>query len=174
MSRIVIVAVLLGAATPALAQRAAPRDSATAAEYQRALKALRDTVSVVAARSNEFRRDLRTVGAGTVLARAETLTRACAGTRDALNTARPELAGWPLADGGRPQRDSLLTAMRQLAQRLEAECLRGLGVDGPGVRADTLRAWGPYRTSNLSQAMTAYHAAAASLARRLGLDLSGR
>jgi hypothetical protein len=173
MSRIVIVAVLLAAATPALAQRAPTPDS-TAAEYQRALKALRDTVSVVAARSNEFRRDLRTVGAGTVLARAEALSRACASTRDALNAARPEVAGWPLAHGGRPQRDSLLAAMRQLTQRLEAECLRGLSIDGPGVRADTLRAWGPYRTSNVSQAMTAYHAAAASLARRLGLDLSGR
>lgn len=159
---------------PAPAQRAAGLDSATAAEYQRVLKALRDTVSVVAARSNELRRDLRTVGAGTVLARAEALARACTATRGALVAARPGIAGWPLADRGRPQRDSLLVAMRRFTERLDAECLRALSVTGPGERADSLRAWGPYRTSNLSQAMTAYHAAAARLARSLNLDLSGR
>jgi len=160
--------------TPALAQRAAGPDSATAAEYQQVLKALRDTVGTVAARGNEFRRDLATVGAGTVVARAEALARACTATRSALIAARPAIAGWPLADRGAPQRDSLLVAMRRLTERIDAECLRGLSLTGPGERADSLRAWGPYRTSNLGQAMTAYHSAAASLARRLGLNLAGR
>jgi hypothetical protein len=174
VKRAVLVVAMMALTTPARAQHTAGPDSATAAVYQQVLKALRDTVSTVAARSNEFRRDLRTVGAGTVVARAEALARACTATRGALVAARPGIAGWPLADRGGPQRDSLLVAMRRLTERIDAECLRGLSLTGPGERADSLRAWGPYRTSNLNQAMTAYHSAAASLARRLGVNLSGR
>lgn len=172
--RLVLVVIIgaLGAATTAAGQTGTARDSATVAGHRQLLTALRDTVDEVSVRSAEFRRDLRTVGAETVLARSQRLVTSCGSARAALQNARPALTRLPLEDELRPLRDSLQIAMRDLAGSLQTECLQGLGPEGPGQRADTLRAWGPHRTSNLSQSITLYHGAAARLARRLGIDLS--
>lgn len=159
---------------PAASQRRTVPDSATRAELESVLLALRDTVDHVSARINEFRRDLPTVGATTVVARAGRLDGACRTARTALLDARPRLSGARLASGQRGARDSLLTAIGTLAASLERDCERGLGPSGPGSRADTLRAWGLHRTSLLTQAMSGYYGAAARLARRLDVDLTKR
>ena len=163
---------MVGLPTVTGAQQGPPLDSTIVASYRQVLFALRDTVDQVSARSVEFRRDLRTVGEGTVLARSGRLTASCQAARDALRDAQPTLAGLPVDARYHAERDSLLITMRGLSRSLDAECLRGLGPEGPGQRADTLRAWGPHRTSNFGQAITAYHGAAARLARRLEIDLS--
>jgi hypothetical protein len=171
------VPVLLGAlalGSPAAAQQRADADSITLAQYQRVLIGLRDTVERLSARANELRRDLRTAGDPTVLSRGERLMEACRGTRDALAATRPAIAGWRLPEGARAPRDSLFTAMRGLTERIGAECLRSLDPAGPGQRADTLRAWGPYRTAELDRAVMLYHGAAARLARSLGLNIARR
>jgi hypothetical protein len=161
-------------ASPAGAQRLANPDSVTLAGYQRVLVGMRDTVEFLSARANDFRRDLRAAGEPTVLTRADRLVQACRATRDAFAAVRPTIGGWPLPERAHPYRDSLLAAMRGLTEHIATDCLRGLDPTGPGRRADTLRAWGPYRTSELGQATTLYHGAAARLARSLGIDLTRR
>jgi len=172
-----ILGIVLGivtSATPAESQQGPKPDSATVESYRVVLFALRDTVSLVSARSAEFRRDLRTVGDGTVISRSQRLVAACEAARGALGDTRPKLAGLPTNVDSRPLRDSVLVATRNLSRSLDVECVRGLGPEGPGVRADTLRAWGPSRTAALGQVITAYHGAVARLARTLGIDLSHR
>jgi len=163
---------LVLAAGPAAGQAPGVPDSAALAGYQTLLVGLRDAVDRVSARANEFRRDLKTVGEATVLARAGRLDTACRETRAALSDARPRLADARLAPHQTGARDSLVTAIGVLTASLQRDCERGLGPAGPGSRADTLRAWGPHRTAILAQAVSGYHGAAARLARRLGVNLS--
>lgn len=172
MKSAIVLALMLGALPPAAAQQRSAPDSATVAAYRQLLLGLRDTLDVVSGRSAEFRRDLRTVGEGTVIARGQRLTHACRSVRDALADARPALSRLPAEDRARAERDSLVLAMRNLERSLDVECLRGLNPEGPGQRADSLRAWGPNRTSNLAVSITAYNGAALRLARRLGIDLT--
>lgn len=172
--RIVTVVGLLAVGAPGAGQAQTGPDSATVARYQALLIGLRDTVGSVSARANEFRRDLRTVGETTVLSRAARLDAACRATRSALADARPTLAAARLTSQQAGARDSLIAAMATLTASLERDCERGLGPAGPGARADTLRAWGPYRTAALSQWVSGYHSAAARFARRIGADLIRR
>ena len=174
MKTTVVAGLLVLGATPAVGQVSAAPDSAAVARYQALLIGLRDTVDLVSARANEFRRDLQSVGETTVLARASRLEVACRATRGALAVARPQLAAARLASHQAGARDSLVTAIGVLTSSLARDCEQGLGPAGPGSRADTLRAWGPNRTAALIQAVAGYHGAAARFARRLGTDLTGR
>lgn len=174
MKPALVVGVLMLAASPAAVQAQAESDSAALAATRALLFSVREAVDRVSAHSNEFRRDLRTVGELTVLARAKRLEAACRDARAVLTDARPRLASARLAPRQVGARDSLATAIGTLAMSLQRECERGLGPEGPGSRADTLRAWGPHRTSILSQAISRYHGAAGRFARRLGIDLSKR
>jgi hypothetical protein len=144
----------------------------TAAKYRPLLIALRDTVGRVAARANDFRRDLKTAGETTVLARAARLEEACRDARGALTAARPQFAAARLTPQQASARDTLVTVIGQLVAGLQRDCERGLGTTGPGSRADSLRAWGPHRTGSLAQAVTAYQGASARFARRIGVDLT--
>lgn len=153
------------------AGQTATSDSALKAGYRQLLLGLRDTVGAVAARGNEFRRDLQTVGETTVLTRAARLDAACVGARQALGQARSQLAAAKLPAHEAGARDTLVTAIGALNTSLEHDCHRGLSPTGPGHRADTLRAWGPNRTAQLTQAISGYHAAVGRFARRFGIDL---
>jgi hypothetical protein len=168
-----LIALVLGVG-PATARAQTTPDSAAVARYQALLIGLRDTVDRIAARTTEFRRDLRTIGDMTVLARAARLEEACRDARAALTAARPQLAAARLGSGQAGARDTLVTAIGNLVSSLQRECERGLGTTGPGSRADSLRAWGPHRTATLTQAMTAYHGAAARFARRIRADITRR
>jgi hypothetical protein len=168
-----LLGALMLAAGPAAAQQRAP-DTAAAAGYQALLIRVRDAVDRVSARITEFRRDLRSAGVATVLARAGRLEAACRDTRAVLAEARPALEAARLTPPQGSARDSLVTAMGALAASLRRDCERGLGPTGPGSRADTLRAWGPHRTATVTQAVSAYHGAAGRFARRIGADLTVR
>jgi hypothetical protein len=151
-------------------QGEAPLDSA-AQYYRGLLVALRDTVNAVSARAHEFRRDLPSAGDATVLSKAARLAGACAAARAALHDALPAVSRAAPAAAVTPARDSLRVAMRRLSTGLEQQCIRGLGVRGPGVRADTLRAWGRYRTGQLEHLIVLYHSAAARFGAALGFKL---
>lgn len=167
-----VVLGILATATPAASQQGSKPDSITVASYRQVLLALRDTVDLVSARGAELRRDLRMAGGETVLSRSQRLVAACQLAHRALRDTRPTLDSLPINAEARPLRDGLLVAMRDLSRSLDVECLRGLAPEGPGARADTLRAWAPHRTATLEQVVTAYHGASARLARALGIDLS--
>jgi hypothetical protein len=61
--------------------------------------------------------------------------------------------------------------MRFLEDRLVTECVRGLAPEGTGARVDSLRAWGPYRTARIDEAVTQFFAARGRFARSTGLSL---
>lgn len=172
MKGVVTVGCLVLLAGPAAGQVAPPRDSATQRELPALLISLRDAVDRVSAAANEFRRDLRTVGDDTVLGRALQLEKACRETRQTLADAPARLRAARLEPYQVAARDSLVAAIGTLTAALRRECEGGLAPMGPGSRADTLRAWGPNRTSKLTEAVNGYHGAAARLARRIGADLT--
>lgn len=172
---IVIVAALVPAIGSAQQVMAPPRPAApldSAARYYRGmLVALRDSVNAVSSRATEFRRDLQTAGDITVLAKAERLARACAAARPMLTRALPDVHR--ATDGALlvSARDSLRVAIRALDGGLVQHCVLGLAPVGPGARADTLRAWGRYRTAELQHLIVVYQSAAARFAGALGFKL---
>lgn len=165
---------LCGSAAPAVAQSSAPAaplsDSAKTA-YVALFVGLRDSMDLVAARMWEFRRDLRTVGDGTVVDRSGRLATACTGARAALIGARPAIDRAPVSTRRAGARDTLRTAMNDLVRVLEQDCTRGLGPRGSGLWADSLRAWGPHRTAQLSRAITVYHGAVSRFQSAIGIRL---
>jgi len=165
---------LCGTAVPVAAQSSASggtlSDSAKTA-YVALFVGLRDSLDLVAARTTEFRRDLRTVGDGTVVDRSGRLAMACTGARAALLGARPDVDRAPVPARRSGARDTLRTAMDDLVRALERDCTRGLGPRGSGRWADSLRAWGPHRTAQLSRAITMYHGAVSRFQSAIGIRL---
>jgi hypothetical protein len=171
----IVLAALMPTAAAAQQVMAPPRAEApldSAAQYYRGLLVvLRDTVNAVAARAHEFRRDLPSAGDVTVLSKAARLAGTCAAARAALDDALPAVSRAAPTATVRPARDSLRAAIRRLSSGLDRECITGLAGPGPGARADTLRAWGRYRTGQLAHLITLYHSAAAQFGAALGFKL---
>jgi hypothetical protein len=173
VKRCVVALALSGALAGAAAgQERAVFDSAAAERYSRLLSAVGDSVRAVSAAGAELRRDLRGVGDETVISRAMRLRTACRGAATALATARPTLAAAAVPRERIELRDSLVHLSRALADRIERECLRGLDPKGAGMRADTLRAWGPARTARLDESIAYLTAAMKRFADVTGLTLA--
>jgi len=129
--------------------------------YKAALIELRDTLSMLASDASMFRQDLAGVGAETVLSRAETLHGSCMASVALLREAEPVFDPSRAAnDRVRNESQAFLSEMRSLGRTLSEYCLTGLALEGPGVRADSLRAWGPYYLRGVGLAVQAYYAAA--------------
>jgi len=133
-----------------------PLDS-TQAHYRDRLIGLRDTVRSVGAAIVVFRRDLNTAGPETVVAKAGGLIRACELARAALLEAAPELNARAAPRGAGGAADTIQASARRLARSLQDLCIAGLATAGPGVRADSIRAWGPYRTAQLRLRLERFH-----------------
>jgi len=157
-----------GVMTPAKPE--APLDS-TAAYYRTMLLGLRDALNDVSTSANELRRDLQTAGDVTVLAKADRLSRACASARAPLHAAIPAVARAQRNGRLVPASDSFTVVIRALDAGLEQQCVRGLGPTGSGARADTLRAWGRYRTAEMAHLIAVYHSSAAHFAAVMGFKL---
>lgn len=168
VSVLVAVSLVLAAGTV----RAQAPDSANA-EYARALFLLRDTTEMARGELNRFRRDLEFAGGATVLNRAVRLNDACARLRAAVAQERGvfQSARFPSASG-RNAAQGLLAEMGRLDAALRTNCLEGLAAQGPGERADSLKAWAPYHSSRLQGRFLAYDGAAAEFARAIGIRLS--
>jgi hypothetical protein len=151
--------------------RADPPLDSTVTYYQGMLVGLRETLNGVSVSANDLRRDLETAGDLTVLAKAEQLSRTCAAAREPLGRAIPVVARARRAGRAVPMRDSLGIAIRALDAGLERHCVRGLSPTGPGVRADSVRAWGRYRTAEVAHLIVVYNSAAARFASAMGFKL---
>lgn len=127
--------------------------------YLDALVEVRDTLTVLAADMSWFRQDLAGVGAETVLNRAEVLYGACVGSVAVLRAAEPVFRPSRAPnDRVRNESEALVREMRSLRRTVDEHCLTGLAPEGPGERADSLRAWGPYHLRGVGLAVQAYHA----------------
>ncbi len=157
---------------PASPVRSQEQDSTTAA-YEGTLLMLRDSTVRVRSALQQFQRDLQLAGAHTVINRAGRLNEACRALRRSLEAATPVLrpARAP-HEGARAASRELVAEMQALATALDTHCLDGLRDSGPGIWADSLKAWGPFHTTNLQRKLAAYDGAAAVFARAVGIRLS--
>ncbi|MBI4421454.1 MAG: hypothetical protein HY560_11575 [Gemmatimonadetes bacterium] len=147
-------------------QQAGPKpDSLERRRYHDALSGLRDTLDAVTAAAFEINRDLRAAGGETVLARAERL-------RDRCRAAAPALAdaGTTFQRAG-SRATALIRALRRLRDVLRQQCEIGFRAEGSGSWADSLRAWAPFRTSEIGNAIREYEGAAGRFAAAVGVKL---
>jgi len=162
------VASAAGQAAPAPARQDSTR-------YETTLRALRDSVALVRAELSRFRRDLQMAGAQTVVGRARRLGTACAGLRASLAASSSPLRAPASANPGvRSASRDLLAQMGTADQMLVRDCERGLAPEGPGSHADSLKAWGPHRTSQLEKGLNELDGAIAAFARAAEIDLKPR
>ncbi len=139
---------------------------------EQALRAVRDSAERVRGSIARFRRDLQMAGAETVLVRAQRLTQACGGLRAVFAETRPAFRVPADASPALTRTSGeLLAEMRETDAVLERECEHGLRPDGPGAWADSLKAWGPHRTSRIERSLTAIDGATAQFARAADIDL---
>jgi hypothetical protein len=150
------------AARPTVAQR--PSLDSTQTRLLDRLVALRDTTQSVHTAIVGFRRDLKTAGPETVVAKAEHLVATCARARDAVLNAVPAFDRRAVPRSAGEAADTVRASARRLARSLDDLCVRGLSPTGPGVRADSIRAWGPYRTAQLRLVLDRFHSNLHSLA----------
>jgi hypothetical protein len=144
----------------------------TANVHLRALRMLRDSTERVRHSIAQFRRDLTMAGEQTVVGRARRLTQSCAGLRGAVAQATPLLHLPPSAHEGLvAAHRELLAAMRTTDSVLRTECEQGLGPTGPGQWADSLKAWGPYRTSQIHRSLASIDVGVAGFARAANIKL---
>jgi hypothetical protein len=135
------------------------------------LLALRDTLTTVEAALGDFNHDLRSAGPETVLSRSARLRRQCGPA--ALALARTRTQWQPATRTRRTQREAsaLITASLKLEQTLREECERGFRETGPGSWADSLRAWGPYRSTQIQRGIRLFGVAADRFAAAAGFKL---
>ena len=172
-------AALLALAVPATGRAQAPTGGVLPDSVEERLVAvlldLRDSTSAVRGQVAVFRRDLSQAGAETVVGRATSLHTRCANATGALQRAEVQVRpgpGWP--SGARAASAELITAMQALRNVLRTECDVGLAPEGPGARADSLRAWGPYRTGMLQRGISDLDHAVGRFARATSIYLEPR
>ena len=139
--------------------------------YHDVLIALRDSLTGVQAALDGFRQDLPRVGKETVVARSTVLQPRCRGAERIIPgvTGRIRSATTPVLT--RREAGGLLRALRELGLVLRRDCEVGLRPAGPGIWADSLRAWVPYRSGRIERAITAYEGAAGTFAAAVGFKL---
>src|SRR3989442_1435084 len=108
-----------------------------------ARRALNDATAAVRAAAVAFRVALGAASSDLVLARARRLRERCAAARRAARSLALLLADAPLPAGERRARRDLAELERVLQQ-----CERDYDPGAPGVNADTLKAWGPFRLNH--------------------------
>lgn len=135
------------------------------------LIAARDSIQTVSAASAALRRDVSLAANVTVTSRASRLVARCGVGIAAVRHADSAVASTPLTGRAKTAAQKFAQAGDALRNALETHCLRGLAAQGPGVRADTLRAWTPYHTARLDRAINAYQEAGSRLANDAGIRL---
>ena len=137
----------------------------------RSLLTVRDSVTRVRNEIARFRRDLALASGTTVVSRAGRLNTACEGLLTALANARPGLrAPSGAAAAPRAAAETLHTQMNSAQAVLRSECRTGLRTEVPGAWPDSLKAWGPHRTSRIEQSLVEYEQAATTFAKSLDLQ----
>lgn len=107
--------------------------------------ALIASFSAVRSAGARFRQDLLQASPQLVLARAQQVRDACVHSRGAADSLALRLT-----------HNAAAQAEMSVLQRALATCQREWETQGPRVNADSLRAWGPYRLSQLDRALQRY------------------
>src|SRR6266513_6183524 len=130
-------------------------DSAARARSATALRALNDSLSAVDAAAGQFQTDLVNASRDLVISRATRLTGRCAGARVAALSLDTLVA--PRA----PFRRDLATLHTELTR-----CEANFAPDRWYERADSVKAWAPYRLAQLGDAVRRYRIAVRAFMRQ--------
>ena len=153
----------------ALAVVAQAPDSAWKARFQLVLKQATDSLGGVRGAVAGFRNDLSSASSELVLARAARLHVSCRGADAALVEVQSLLAGGAYTHNAKREQTQLRNETVEL-RRVLARCEREWAVpQRPSTAAaDTLRAWGPYRTDRLDRSLQFYLGALRGFMRKVG------
>lgn len=132
-------------------------DTAREARYERALGQVSDSLDVVRGALAAFPIDLPNSSATLVLARATRVRVSCRGASSALEQASALLAAGVYLPHAKVEQTKLQSGTANLRRTLD-RCERDWAVADPSTmaNADSLRAWGPYRGSQLDEALRGY------------------
>jgi hypothetical protein len=130
-------------------------DSATRVRWDNALRATTDSLDNLRGALATFRADLEPASGPLVLQRAGKVGTTCTGVRHALQELHT-LLGSPYSTPSKHQQADLRSSTVELLATME-HCERDWAVEpGTPARADTLKAWGPYRTSQMNTQLLSY------------------
>lgn len=138
----------------------APPDSAARAQIHTQLQAVTESLTALRGAAAHFRQDLIKASDALVVARANRVRAGCASALTVAESLATPLGRrkYTPARGEADQRalqNELVTLRRALAQ-----CRAEWDANRPHARADSLRAWGPFRLSSLENVLRRYEARA--------------
>ncbi|MGH9550195.1 MAG: hypothetical protein ACRD3W_12510, partial [Terriglobales bacterium] len=144
-------------------------DSVVIRRYGDAVNATADTLDALRGFAQAFRNDLQTASPTLILARATSVQTACASGASAVRRLQGMLAARSVtAEAARSQAKFRATAEETVAA-LE-RCIRAWEpLPRTDARADTLRAWGPFRVNQIDQALRRFDLARFTFAKDAGL-----
>jgi hypothetical protein len=153
-------------AAPAVRQ--AP-DSALLRRFADAVNAASDTLEAVRGLAQAFRNDLPTASPTLILARATSVHDACASGASAVRRLQGILAARTVSAAAARSQARFRGTAEETVAALD-RCVRSwLPLPRTDDRADSLRAWGPFRIAQLDQALRRYDAARHIFASAAGL-----
>jgi len=150
---------LLAALWVAAASHTQYPDSAKAARVGRVITATSDSISRLRSAAYGFRLDLQAVSAALVLERAQRVHDGCTGAVAGLESLLRVLTVETLTPRAGAEQARLRTAALDLRRTLQQCRSEWDPVPPTAARADTLRAWGPYRVQQLDLAFRRYEGA---------------
>ncbi len=141
----------------ALAVTAQTSDSVRQARYERVLNNATDALDRVRGATAGFRTDLPTASASLVLQRAERVRGTCRDAGAAVGAVDSLMAQGLYVGHAQHQQSELMSGGAEL-RRVLTQCERQWRTPTPPTyaAADSLRAWGPYRTAQLDAALRRY------------------
>ena len=145
-------------------------DSARQVRYERVLSDVSNALDAVRGAAAGFRTDLSRASSELVLERAARIRNSCRSADAAAGQQQALLAEGVYTPVAQPEQARLMAETTRLRQTL-ARCQREWGVpDRPRVSdADSLRAWGPYRTAQLDGALRRFIASLRSFMKKAEL-----
>jgi hypothetical protein len=153
-------------AVPAVRQEP---DSALLQRLRETVNAASDTLDALRGLTQAFRTDLPTASSTLVLARATSVHDACASGASAVRRLQGILAARTVSPAAARSQAKFRTTAEETVTALD-RCVRTwLPLPRDDQRADSLRAWGPYRIAQLDQSLRRYDAARQIFAKAAGL-----
>jgi hypothetical protein len=144
-------------------------DSAVLLRYADAVYATADTLGVLRGVAQAFRNDLKTASPTLVLARATSVQNACSSGVTSVRQLQGILAARSVTPKSALSQAKFRTTAEQTVTALE-RCVRyWQPLPRTDARADTLRAWGPYRVNEIEVALRKFDLARFAFAAAAGL-----
>ena len=149
-------------------------DSALLYRFRDAVQVTTDSLETLRGLALAFRNDLRLASPTLVLARATAVQNACISGASALRRLQGILAARTVSRAAARSQAEFRSTAEETVAALD-RCARSWDpLPRTDARADTLRAWGPYRVAQLDQLLTRYDASRRVFVKAAGLPAAAR